>query len=119
VGAITESYADNIVAYDAVLQLQFPDKKAYTDHWIACLSYAPDGMIFESQEPVIHADDNIAFSHNLVRCGCYDAEGNAQSSWTRVTRGYKKLGNQWKVIHEHFSFVIDMEKGNALFDIQP
>lgn len=117
--AITESYDDNIVAYDAVMKLQFLNKKDYTDHWATCLSYAPKGMIYESREPVIHADDNIAFSYNLARCGCYDEDGKEQSSWTRVTRGYKKLNGQWRVIHEHFSFVIDMENGNALFDIQP
>lgn len=117
--AITNSYADDILAYDAVMQLQFDGKKSYTDHWITCLSYAPHGMIYESQEPVLHIDDNLAFSYCLTRCGCYDGEGNSQSSWTRVTRGYQKRNGQWQVIHEHFSFVIDMEKGNALFDIQP
>lgn len=116
---ITKNYADDILAYDAVIQLQFDGKKSYTDHWVTCLSYAPHGMIYESQEPVIHADDKVAFSYCLTRCGCYDTEGKAQSSWTRVTRGYLKRNGQWQVIHEHFSFVIDMENGNALFELQP
>ncbi|WP_033887529.1 nuclear transport factor 2 family protein, partial [Pseudomonas aeruginosa] len=45
-------------------------------------------------------------------------DGQPHSSWMRVSAGYRKHGDGWKVIHEHFSAPFDMD-GKALFDLQP
>ena len=119
VDEIVKHYADNLVAYDAVMKLQFVGKKAYTDHWHTFMEFAPHGMIYEDRDLVIHTEGSIAFSYNLARCGGYDDQGNEQFSWMRVTRGYRKMNGQWLVVHEHFSSPFDMESGKVLFDATP
>lgn len=119
VDEVMAHYSEDIVAYDAVAQLQFLGKKAYEDHWLFCVTYAPYGMAFDFKDLVIHSEASLAFSYSLASCGCYDEKGNIQSSWMRVTRGYRKVNGKWLVIHEHFSSPFDMESGKALFDLQP
>lgn len=68
VDEIVPHYADDIIAYDAVMKLQFVGKQAYTDHWHACMEFAPHGMIYESRDLVVHAESSVAFSYNLARC---------------------------------------------------
>ncbi|MGV8783671.1 YybH family protein, partial [Pseudomonas aeruginosa] len=54
----------------------------------------------------------------LCHCGGTGPDGQPHSSWMRVSAGYRKQGDGWKVIHEHFSAPFDMD-GKALFDLQP
>ncbi len=65
-----------------------------------------------------HADQQVAFAHYLCHCGGTGPDGQPHSSWMRVSAGYRKQGDGWKVIHEHFSAPFDMD-GKALFDLQP
>lgn len=117
---IEKNYAVDVVAYDAVKQLQFIGREAYTKHWEHCLTLCPPGdMIFDIKDLVIHADQKVAFSYCLTRCGGRDKEGNERSSWMRVTRGLLKINGQWLTMHEHFSSPFDMESGKILFDVQP
>ena len=120
VDAISAHYAENIVAYDAVAKLQFVGKEAYQKHWDYCVTLCPTSeMVFELKDPVIHADQSVAFSFSLSYCGGKDEQGNVKASWMRVTRGYRKINNRWLTVHEHFSTPFDMESGKALFSLEP
>lgn len=116
--AIMSHYAPEVVAYDAVMALQFKGIDAYGKHWQACLSMC-SAMSFKIHDLTIAASDDIAFSHCLTRCGGVDKDGNENASWMRVTAGYRKTNGQWLIVHDHFSAPFDMESGKALFDLQP
>jgi len=120
VEAISKHYAEDIVAYDAIAKLQFVGKEAYRKHWDYCVTLCPTmEMVFELKDPVIHADKSVAFSFSLSYCGGKDEQGKVQASWMRVTRGYRKIDNQWLAVHEHFSSPFDMESNKALFTLEP
>lgn len=116
---IIKHYAADIVAYDAVKQLQFVGIDAYRKHWDYCLKACPGAMTFEIKDLVTHAENETAFSFFLCRCGGTDESGEEKSSWMRVTRGLRKIDGVWLTVHEHFSSPFDMESGMALFDLQP
>lgn len=115
---IVSYYAEDIVAFDAILQLQFKGRDAYQKHWQACTEMCKGPMTFDIAELQIHADQQVAFAHYLCHCGGTGPDGKPHSSWMRVSAGYRKQGDDWKVIHEHFSAPFDMD-GKALFDLQP
>ncbi|RTT19679.1 DUF4440 domain-containing protein [Pseudomonas aeruginosa] len=115
---IVSYYAEDIVAFDAILQLQFKGRDAYQKHWQACTEMCKGPMTFDIAELQIHADQQVAFAHYLCHCGGTGPDGKPHSSWMRVSAGYRKQGDGWKVIHEHFSAPFDMD-GKALFDLQP
>ncbi|MCZ4151458.1 DUF4440 domain-containing protein, partial [Escherichia coli] len=104
--------------FDAILQLQFKGRDAYQKHWQACTEMCKGPMTFDIAELQIHADPQVAFAHYLCHCGGTGPDGQPHSSWMRVSAGYRKHGDGWKVIHEHFSAPFDMD-GKALFDLQP
>ncbi|KJK06140.1 MULTISPECIES: nuclear transport factor 2 family protein [Pseudomonas] len=118
--AIIAPYADDILAFDAIKQLQFKGKAAYRAHWQTCMEHCPGEMVFEMEQLQIHATPDLAFAHWLNRCGPPVEEGGEDKScYMRATVGYQRIGGQWKVIHEHWSAPFDMETGAALFSLKP
>lgn len=112
-------YAPDIVAYDAIMQLQFKGADAYRKHWEFCLGMCEGGMLFEQHEVTVHSDGDLAFAHWLNRCGGADETGEVKASWMRASAGFRKTTDGWKAVHEHFSAPFDMASGKALFDLQP
>ncbi len=119
VGAIMAYYAPEIVAFDAILQLQFRGAEAYRKHWEFCLGMCEGSMLFQTHQLSIHASDNVAFAHWLNKCGGTDDKGEEKSSWMRASAGYRKTELGWKAVHEHFSAPFDVASGKAMFDLQP
>lgn len=117
--AIMAYYDPEIVAYDAIIQLQFKGIEAYRKHWEFCLGMCPGPMIFEQSELVVHGDQQLAFAHWLNSCGGADEKGELKSSWMRASAGFRRTAEGWKAVHEHFSAPFDMESGKALFDLKP
>lgn len=74
-------------------------------------------MVFELAELTVHAAGDLALAHWLNRCGPGDDE--SQCGFMRATVGYRRKGDQWQVIHEHWSAPFDMETQKALFDLKP
>lgn len=115
---ILACYANEVIAYDAILQLQFKGLNAYGQHWRNCLEMCGGDGIFEPQEPTILVDRELAVLHCLVRCGG-EQDGEIKTSWMRGTQCYVKRDGRWKIVHEHFSAPFDIESGKALFELQP
>jgi uncharacterized protein (TIGR02246 family) len=116
---IAPHYAPDVLAFDAIAQLQFKGKDAYLKHWEACLAMCPGSMLFEIRDLNVAAAGDVAFSHYLCRCGAKEENGTEKASWMRVTVGYRKTNGKWLIVHEHFSAPFDMESGKALFDLEP
>ena len=116
---IISHYAPDILAFDAVSQLQFKGVEAYCQHWQACLAMCrPGTMIFELHDVHITAGDDVAFATALTRCGGTGENGEEKTGWMRMTAGYRQTHGQWKVVHEHFSAPFDMETLKVL-DVTP
>jgi len=62
-------YAPDIVAFDAIAQLQFKDAEAYDQHREACMTMCLGPMSFELHELQVTAGDELAFVLGLKRCG--------------------------------------------------
>lgn len=116
---VMSNYAPDIVSFDAVSRLQFKGVEEYRKHWDACLNYCPGESIFEIHEVSVTADENIAFSHNFTFCGGEGPDGEVKSGWMRATTCYRKIGGEWKIVHEHYSAPFDMATGQMLFDLKP
>jgi uncharacterized protein (TIGR02246 family) len=119
IDAIFAHYAPDILAFDAIAQLQFKGRDAYRKHWEACMSMCSGPMIFEVHDLEIAARDDLAFGHYLSRCGGTGPDGKEQVGWMRVTVGLGKRSGRWMIVHEHFSAPFDPESGKALFDLEP
>ncbi len=118
VDRIVSHYAPEIVAFDAIAQLQFKGVEAYRKHWQACLSLCPGPMIFEIHDLNIAAGNDVAFGHALSRCGGTAENGEEKAGWMRMSVGFRKTNGKWRIVHEHFSAPFDMETLKVL-DLKP
>ena len=119
VDRIMSQYSPDVLAFDAISQLQFKGVDAYRKHWEACLSMCSGPSFFEIHDLDITAGDGLAFCHALNRCGGTGEDGQEKVCWMRMTVCYRKIDGDWKVVHEHFSSPFDMGSGKALFELQP
>jgi uncharacterized protein (TIGR02246 family) len=117
--AIFAHYALDIVAFDAIAQLQFKGTQAYRQHWEACMAMCPGQMIFDVHDLTITARDDVAFCHYLSRCGATAEDGGEKVGWMRATAGLHKRGAKWLIVHEHFSAPFDPASGKALLELEP
>lgn len=117
--AIMSHYAPEVIAYDAVLALQFKGSDTYKKHWETCLTMCPGSITFKMHDLHIGTGGDVAFSHCLNNCSGVDKDGKQHSSWMRVSTAYRKINGQWRIVHEHFSAPFDPESGKALFDLKP
>jgi uncharacterized protein (TIGR02246 family) len=116
---VMEAYAPDILAFDAIAQLQFKGAQAYREHWQACAAMCPGPMIFEVHDLAIEAGDDVAFGHYLVRCGTIGEDGKEQAGYMRATVCCRRTSGQWKIAHEHFSAPFDPQSSKALLDLEP
>ncbi|NRQ41601.1 nuclear transport factor 2 family protein [Rheinheimera sp. YQF-2] len=119
ISRIADLYTDDVVAFDAILALQFKGKAAYIEHWHTCMGYASGDMHFEVHQLNVSANEQLAFSHSVNLCGCTNEQGEMQSSWMRCTQCWKHTTDGWKIVHEHFSAPFDVASGQAIFNLQP
>lgn len=118
---VVSHYMPDIVAFDAVQQLQFKGADAYGKHWTACMEMCPavGETVFDMDQLTIVADERVAYAHYLIHCGHREDDGNEKTCWMRVSVGLRRTGQGWKIAHEHFSSPFDMESGKALFEAKP
>jgi ketosteroid isomerase-like protein len=113
-------YAEDLIAYDAVDQLEFKGKAIYQAHWQKCLALcSSEAAWFKLHQPEIRQNEELAFCYSLVHCGGTDEKGKVQGCWMRLTQGWQKQQGQWRIIHDHFSVPFDMESCAGLFELTP
>lgn len=119
--AVMACYAPGVVAFDAIVALQFKGADAYRKHWEYCMSFAEamGDMIMRVPEMQVTVGGDVAFCHYLSNCGCVDKDGKEQTGWMRGTVCLRKIDGQWLIAHEHYSVPFDPETTKALTELQP
>lgn len=116
---IMAQYAPDVVAYDAVGELQFKGVEAYRAHWQRCFDFCQGEGFFEIGDVEVIASGDLAFSYSLNHCGGSNEKGEMQTAWMRGTRCWRLQDGDWQVVHEHFSMPFDMASGQVSFGLEP
>jgi uncharacterized protein (TIGR02246 family) len=109
----------SLVAYDLVPPLQSKGRDAYRDAYKAFFDQYDGPIEFEFRDLVIAADTTLGYSHALQRVSGTLKGGQKSAFWLRVTVVYRKIGSQWRVVHEHVSVPANLETGKAALDLTP
>jgi len=120
--ALMKLYAEDVLAYDAILSLRFQGKPAYEQHWKRCMEFCPAmerQPIFRLRDLQIHSSGDLAMATALLQCGHGDNEGHEETAWMRVTTAMRRENDRWLIFHEHFSSPFDMPSGKAMFHLDP
>jgi uncharacterized protein (TIGR02246 family) len=117
--AIMDCYAPDVVAFDAIVKLEFRGVADYRHHWQACLDMAPGDLLWRIGDLNIAVSGDLAFAHYLAHCGGVDEQGQEKGGWMRATVCCRKTADRWRIVHEHYSAPFDPESGKALTELQP
>lgn len=115
---IASHYADSLRVFDAVGPLQISSRSEYVEHWHKCLSICTIS-VFDSAEPVVEVEGSLATCSFLNKCGSMGESDEEEACWFRATQVYRKINNDWKIVHEHFSVPFHIDTGEAQFDLLP
>ncbi|WP_111498100.1 YybH family protein [Marinobacter bohaiensis] len=119
VARIMMFYAEDLVAYDAVVALRFKGREAYRKHWQYCMTLCSGPFEFKLHEIDVSVADDLAFAFFLVHCGGTNEQGEMQTGWMRGTSCLRQEAGEWKVVHEHFSAPFDPQTMAIIQDAQP
>jgi uncharacterized protein (TIGR02246 family) len=119
IDAIMACYVPGAVSYDCHSAFQFRDLVSHRKHLEACFPHMVGPITLEMHELSVAADDNIAFCHATMRCGCTGTSGQEHWSWLRSTVCMKKIDGRWLVAHDHCSAPFDPMTSQAMLDAGP
>src|SRR5262249_22230909 len=80
-----------------------------------------DGPLeYEVRDLEITLGDDIAFATSLDRLAGTKVDGQKTEVWLRATRGFRKVGGRWLLVHEHTSVPFYMDGSlRASVDLKP
>jgi ketosteroid isomerase-like protein len=77
-------------------------------------------IALEVTQVTVTMADGVAFCHSLNRMQGTSTDGQKQDMWFRSTLGLVKIGDAWKITHEHNSTPFYMDgSGLAANDLRP
>ncbi len=87
--------------------------KAWFSTWQGPIGY-------EISDLSITVGDDVAFSHSLNRLSGTKTDGRKSNIWFRQTLGFRRIGGEWKITHEHESVPFYMDGSlKAAVDLNP
>jgi ketosteroid isomerase-like protein len=101
------------------LQLKGPDALDPTalEDWFATWT-GPIGL--EHHDLAVTAAGDLAFAHCLVHLTGSRTSGDETDVWVRQTLGLRRLGEVWRIVHEHTSVPFYMDGSyRAAVDLKP
>lgn len=86
---------------------------AWFDTWHGPLGY-------ELQDLTVKSSGDLAFCHGLARLSGDKIGERKIALWFRLTLGFRKIGSDWKLVHEHESVPFYMDGSlRAAVDLAP
>jgi PhnB protein len=111
-------YAPSLVHFSLAppLRSTASDAKGLND-WFATWQ-GPIG--YEIRDLHVTVSNDVAFGHSLNRMHGTRTDGSKNDLWFRHTLCFRKIGNEWKIAHEHESVPFYMNGSyRAALDLKP
>jgi uncharacterized protein (TIGR02246 family) len=121
VDAIMKVYVPDktLLVFDVFLPRQYAGAAVYRKDWQDFVDSFNGPIGIEVTDLEIGADQTLAFSHDIERWTGTDKQGKKVDITVRVTDVYKKIKGRWLIVHEHNSFPVDANNGNADLNSTP
>ena len=117
--AMIDLYNEQAVIFDMWDQGYILNSSEWTKtikDWLGSLGEEKVKVAFEKL--TIHQSNNIGFASALIQFQAISTEGAVlRSMKNRITLGFSKFENGWKVIHQHTSAPISSSGLSAILDI--
>jgi ketosteroid isomerase-like protein len=102
---ILAHHDQDIVMFDVPPPLQSRGLDEYRKTWDLFFKYHEPSQAFDIEELTIAAGEDVAFAVAIMRCGSATVSGPPKEGGFsfRLTIGLHKVGDEWRIAHEHHS----------------
>jgi PhnB protein len=108
---IVEAYAPDAILYDVAFPVH--GKDAIKALWERCFPYFPGAFRSEHEDLSVTVEGDIAIAHGFHRFIPDEPHHPCGQFISRVTAVFRRIGGEWRVIHEHVSIPFQMEGAEA------
>jgi ketosteroid isomerase-like protein len=99
---------ESLFVFDVSPPRQYVGAKAYRKDWEDLFATFNGPVKVELTDLTIAADATLGFGHSIQHVTGTDAKGQKFDVTVRVTDGYRKIGGEWLIVHEHVSIPVDL-----------
>ena len=107
-----------IVVFDLLAPLEHKGWDAVRQSWRTGTASLEGPIEYDVDHLDITVSGDIAISRSLTHFGGTTKDGTRIMNHLRSTLAFRKIGGQWKVIHQHVSVPFDMRTGEALLGLE-
>lgn len=121
INAIMKNYIpdNSLVLFDVVPRKEYLGADAYRKAWVEMFSRFKTTPKIAIADLSITVDGNVGFGHSFMRVTGTDTQGHSVDRTVRVTDGYRKIGGNWLIVHEHISVPVDFTTGKLVPITEP
>lgn len=119
VDAIIAPIAEDIAVFDMFGPLHSGGKASArkgTRDWLDLYETPPR---WEDRDVTVAASGDVGFAHSLGHVTGKRKDGVDIDMWFRTTLGLRRIGGEWRIVHEHQSEPFDIDSGKASLDLKP
>jgi uncharacterized protein (TIGR02246 family) len=119
VDGATGFFADDVLTFDVVNPLQrvgVDGVRPRTEEWFASF-IGPIG--YDLRDLQVAASGDVGFAHCLYRVSGTLTSGDELGMWNRATFCLRRIGGEWRIVHEHDSVPFDPATGQASTGLEP
>ena len=121
INAIMKTYVpdQSLVVFDLPPPRQYLGADAFRKDWMNFLASFKGRPKFDLTDLAVAVEGNLGFSHSIQRVRGTDTKGQPIDITVRVTDGYRKIGGDWVIVHEHVSVPVDLATGKPDLSSKP
>ena len=121
VNGVMAMYApgDALTAFDVVPPLQYKGADAYRKDYADFFAQFDGPPHLEFGDGHMEISGDLAVAYGLERITGKLKGGQPVDMWLRYTSTFKRIGGQWRDIHDHISVPVDLGTGKASLDLKP
>lgn len=117
--SVMSIYGPDVVTFDIVAPLQKLGAAGKRDNWTDVFATYQRPLGYEIRDLKIAVAGDVAFAHSLNRVSGTLRNGSQIAQWLRWTACFRKLGSDWRIVHDHVSVPTDFATGRALLGLVP
>lgn len=110
---------DNFALFDVVPRKQYLGADIYREAWTDMFSRFKGTPKIAITDLRITVDSNVGFGTSFQRVTGTDTQGHSIDRTVRVSNGYRKVGGNWLIAHEHVSVPVDFTTGRLVPTVKP
>ncbi|MEW9531855.1 nuclear transport factor 2 family protein [Microbispora sp. NPDC049125] len=116
---LQQLYATDVVSFDVEPPLQHVGVEAKLKNWAKVFTFFQD-VTYGVRGLTLTVGDDVAFGHCFGRLSGTLKNGTATSGmWVRATFCFRKINDNWLIVHDQASVPFDIASGKGVTDLEP